>query len=126
MAASGLTGDLAMTMVGRAIGVIVLCFLAGLLLSRLGITARGILTDTWATILSVFVLLADWMQWALPYILLGAVVVVPLFLLATLQRFGNHKEKTAAALGVSLKTLYNRLKEYAQEPAAPAGTDDPA
>jgi DNA-binding NtrC family response regulator len=39
-------------------------------------------------------------------------------ILATLQRFGNHKEKTAAALGVSLKTLYNRLKEYAQE-----GTD---
>jgi DNA-binding NtrC family response regulator len=36
-------------------------------------------------------------------------------ILATLQRFGNHKEKTAAALGVSLKTLYNRLKEYAQE-----------
>jgi hypothetical protein len=45
----------------------------------LGITARGILTDTWATILSVFVLLADWMQWAFPYILLGA-AVVPLFL----------------------------------------------
>ncbi len=91
MAASGLTGDLAMTMVGRAIGVIVLCFLAGLLLSRLGITARGILTDTWATILSVFVLHADWMQWALPYILLGAVVVVPLFLLATLQRFAGKR-----------------------------------
>jgi DNA-binding NtrC family response regulator len=36
-------------------------------------------------------------------------------ILATLQRYGNHKEKTAAALGVSLKTLYNRLKEYAQE-----------
>jgi DNA-binding NtrC family response regulator len=38
-------------------------------------------------------------------------------ILATLQRYGNHKEKTAAALGVSLKTLYNRLKEYAQETA---------
>jgi DNA-binding NtrC family response regulator len=36
-------------------------------------------------------------------------------ILATLQRFGTHKEKTAAALGVSLKTLYNRLKEYSQE-----------
>ncbi|MDB5816866.1 MAG: response regulator of zinc sigma-54-dependent two-component system [Rhizobacter sp.] len=34
-------------------------------------------------------------------------------ILATLEHFGNHKEKTAAALGVSLKTLYNRLKEYA-------------
>jgi len=38
-------------------------------------------------------------------------------ILATLQRFNNHKEKTAAALGVSLKTLYNRLKEYSQETA---------
>jgi hypothetical protein len=70
MAASDLARA-AMTMVGRAIGLIVLCFLVGLLLSRLGITAHGILTDTWVTILSVFVLLADWMQWALPYILLG-------------------------------------------------------
>lgn len=31
---------------------------------------------------------------------------------ATLEHFGGHKERTAAALGVSLKTLYNRLKEY--------------
>ncbi len=33
-------------------------------------------------------------------------------ILATLEHFGQHKERTAAALGVSLKTLYNRLKEY--------------
>ena len=32
--------------------------------------------------------------------------------LATLEHYGRHKERTAAALGVSLKTLYNRLKEY--------------
>lgn len=31
---------------------------------------------------------------------------------ATLKRFNNHKEMAAAALGVSLKTLYNRLREY--------------
>jgi two-component system, NtrC family, response regulator AtoC len=34
-------------------------------------------------------------------------------ILATLQHFHHHKERTAATLGVSLKTLYNRLKEYA-------------
>ena len=34
-------------------------------------------------------------------------------ILATLEHFNNHKERTAAVLGVSLKTLYNRLKEYA-------------
>ena len=33
-------------------------------------------------------------------------------IMATLEHFGHHKERTAAALGVSLKTLYNRLKEY--------------
>ncbi|MDB5819312.1 MAG: response regulator of zinc sigma-54-dependent two-component system [Rhizobacter sp.] len=33
-------------------------------------------------------------------------------ILATLEHFSHQKEKTAAALGVSLKTLYNRLKEY--------------
>jgi two-component system response regulator AtoC len=52
----------------------------------------------------------------------SASVVVPLgtsmaeaermLILATLQHFDNQKERTAAALGVSLKTLYNRLKEY--------------
>lgn len=33
-------------------------------------------------------------------------------ILATLKHCNNHKERTAAVLGVSLKTLYNRLKEY--------------
>jgi hypothetical protein len=75
------------TIVGRLIGVLVLCFLAGLFLSRLGITARGILTDTWATILSVFALLGDLVGWAIPYVLLGAVVVVPLVVLSLLHRY---------------------------------------
>jgi two-component system response regulator AtoC len=35
--------------------------------------------------------------------------------LATLEHLGRHKERTAATLGISLKTLYNRLKEYASE-----------
>jgi len=38
-----------------------------------------------------------------------------LLTLATLDHLGRHKEKTAATLGISLKTLYNRLKEYAAD-----------
>ena len=34
-----------------------------------------------------------------------------LLMLATLQHCNHHKERTAAVLGISLKTLYNRLKE---------------
>ena len=39
--------------------------------------------------------------------------------LATLEHLGRHKEKTAATLGISLKTLYNRLKEYSAEDGEP-------
>ena len=41
-------------------------------------------------------------------------------ILATLRHCQHHKERTAALLGISLKTLYNRLKEY----AADRETDD--
>ncbi len=34
-------------------------------------------------------------------------------ILATLRHFHHHKERTAATLGISLKTLYNRLRDYA-------------
>jgi len=33
-------------------------------------------------------------------------------ILATLQHYNFQKERTAAVLGISLKTLYNRLKDY--------------
>jgi DNA-binding NtrC family response regulator len=36
-------------------------------------------------------------------------------ILATLRHHQHHKERTAAVLGISLKTLYNRLKEYAAD-----------
>ncbi len=35
-----------------------------------------------------------------------------LLILATLAHFEHQRERTAAALGISLKTLYNRLKDY--------------
>jgi len=41
-------------------------------------------------------------------------------ILATLEHFEGNKERTAAALGVSLKTLYNRLKDYGGEGAQPS------
>ncbi|QPF74139.1 sigma-54-dependent Fis family transcriptional regulator [Roseateles sp. DAIF2] len=36
-------------------------------------------------------------------------------ILATLRHYNHHKERAAAVLGISLKTLYNRLKEYAAD-----------
>jgi hypothetical protein len=75
-------------MIGRAIGVLVLCLLVGLFLTHLGISARGILTDTWRTILSVGQLMGDLIMWAVPYTLLGAVIVVPLLLIGLVVKRG--------------------------------------
>ena len=36
-------------------------------------------------------------------------------ILATLDFYENQRERAAAALGISLKTLYNRLKEYSAD-----------
>jgi hypothetical protein len=71
-----------MSLVGRAIGLFVLCVLVGLFLETIGISARGILNDTWYTIGSVFRRMIDLLDWAIPYALLGAVIVVPLALLS--------------------------------------------
>ncbi len=45
-------------------------------------------------------------------------------ILATLAHFGDNKPEAASALGVSLKTLYNRLQQY--RPQGQADEDDDA
>ncbi|HLL11013.1 MAG TPA: helix-turn-helix domain-containing protein, partial [Rubrivivax sp.] len=41
-----------------------------------------------------------------------------LVILANLEFFKGNKERTAATLGISMKTLYNRLRDYARERSA--------
>ena len=47
------------------------------------------LDHTWHTILAVGRLIGDLAMWAMPYILLGAVVVLPLLLLGYLIKRGS-------------------------------------
>jgi hypothetical protein len=84
-------GSLMSPMIGRLIGLLVLCLLVGLLLTHLGIAARGILTDTLHTIAAVGRLVGDAVEWAVPYTLLGAIVVVPLALIALLLKRAGWK-----------------------------------
>jgi Na+/H+-dicarboxylate symporter len=71
-----------MILLGRAIGLFVLCVLVGLFLESIGITAHGILTDTWNTFGALFHKLRDIVVWSLPYALVGAIIVIPLALLS--------------------------------------------
>ncbi|MBP2298322.1 hypothetical protein [Azospirillum picis] len=69
-------------MVGWIIRTLFLCFVVGLALSFLHIDPASILTDSWQTVQNIVSLLVDAGSWALPYILIGAVVVVPLSVIA--------------------------------------------
>jgi DNA-binding NtrC family response regulator len=39
---------------------------------------------------------------------------------ATLQQFGGHRERTAGALGIGVRTLSNKLRNYGYAPRANA------
>ena len=70
----------------RVVGLVLLCLVVGLILTTLHITPLGLVTDTWATIRHVINLFLDVASWAIPYILLGAVVVVPIAVLSVVLR----------------------------------------
>ncbi|HEX6201482.1 MAG TPA: helix-turn-helix domain-containing protein, partial [Thermoanaerobaculia bacterium] len=45
-------------------------------------------------------------------------------IMATLDEYGGNKKKTADVLGVSLKTLYNRLNAYKNGEDPPSNEDE--
>mgnify|MGYP001547280620 CR=1 FL=1 len=56
----------------------------GLVLTFFDITPEHLLLHFGATVRSVFHLVSDAVRWAVPYVLLGATVVVPIWLIAHL------------------------------------------
>ncbi len=78
---------------GWVVRTLVLCFVVGLVLSFLDIDPASILTNSWGTIQEIARLAADLFRWALPYILIGAVVVVPLSVLAAVMRWTRTRHR---------------------------------
>ncbi|WP_247871922.1 hypothetical protein [Azospirillum sp. TSO35-2] len=76
---------------GWIIRTLFLCFVVGLVLSFLRIDPAAILTNSWQTLQDIATLLIDAGRWALPYILIGAVVVVPLSLIGLVLRWNRSR-----------------------------------
>jgi len=72
---------------GWIVRIIVLSLIVGLFLSFFDINPMGILNNTWETVQAVVALFTRVAEWALPYVLVGAVVVVPLAVIAAVLRF---------------------------------------
>ena len=80
-----------MIILGRLIGLFALCVLVGMFLESIGITARGLMTDTWRTLDLLWQKSRNLAEWSLPYALLGAIIVVPLALLSLVDYFRRRR-----------------------------------
>ncbi|SMH59500.1 hypothetical protein [Azospirillum agricola] len=78
---------------GWIVRTLVLCFIVGFILSVLRIDPASILTDSWETVRDIAELALDAGRWALPYILIGAVIVVPLSVLGALLRWSRSRHR---------------------------------
>jgi len=80
-----------MIILGRLIGLFALCVLVGMFLESIGITARGLMTDTWHTLDLLWRKSRDLVTWSLPYALLGGIIVIPLALLSLIDHFRRRR-----------------------------------
>lgn len=67
--------------IGTAIKLLLICLLVGWVLSVINLDALGFIRFLSQSVRNAGDLAADAVRWAVPYILVGAVVVVPFFIL---------------------------------------------
>jgi hypothetical protein len=71
----------------------VLSFVVGVLLSVFDIRPETLLEDFGDTAVRIFKLVVSAAEWAVPYVLVGAVVVVPVWLVLALLQMARNRRK---------------------------------
>ncbi len=75
------------------IKVVVWSLVIGLLLAAFDIQPKALLEGLGETVQSIFDLVASFIEWTVPYILLGAVVVIPIWLIMAAIRIAKSKAR---------------------------------
>ena len=75
--------------VGRILGLLLLCFVVGVVLAFFGTTPTTLFGDLWGALLGAWGAVVDLLAWAMPYIALGAMVVVPIAVVSWLLRLAR-------------------------------------
>ncbi len=75
----------------KIIKFILVCFLVGFILTMLGISPTDFWQSTVNLVKSAFENASSLLQWGLIYILVGAAVVVPIYIIILIQRYFSRK-----------------------------------
>ena len=78
---------------GVILRVFLLCLVVGMALTFAGITPEDLLLSLGSTVQRIFNALVSMVRWTVPYVLVGAVVVVPVWVVMMIWRFARHKIK---------------------------------
>jgi hypothetical protein len=76
---------------GTLLKLFILSLVVGIVLSVFDIDPEGLLGAFGGTAGSIFRVLVDALEWAVPYVLIGAVVVVPIWLILTALRMARRR-----------------------------------
>ena len=71
--------------------ILLLCLVVGLIISVFDISPEGILSSLGSTAERIFFAVAGVVQWAVPYMLMGAVVVIPIWVVVYIHRVARKK-----------------------------------
>ncbi len=65
-----------------AIKLLLLCLVVGMLLSVFGVTPGDLLNNFWGTVRETWRTILDFFRWGWAYVALGAIIVVPIWIIA--------------------------------------------
>lgn len=76
--------------------LLLLSFAVGVAFAAMGVHPLGLWQDLWGTVEDLFHVSGDLVRWSIKYVLLGAIVVVPIWLIARLiGLLGERRDRSA-------------------------------
>ena len=74
-----------------AVRILVLCLIVGMIISFFDISPEGMLGLLGSTVERIFLVISGVVQWAVPYVLVGAVVVIPIWVVVYIVRVARKR-----------------------------------
>lgn len=76
---------------GTLLRLFILSLVVGIVLSVFDIDPEALLGSIGGTVESIFNLVVDALEWAVPFVLIGAIVVVPVWLILVVLRMARRR-----------------------------------
>ena len=82
------------SVVSRIVKLAIISLLVGFALAFFGIEPKNLITSLGKTVVDIYEVILSFLQWAMKYILLGAVVVVPIWFVLFLIDLAKKKRRS--------------------------------